>query len=131
MISGETATIEKASQHRFPHPTKEIQLQVTDMGALALTRRALSQRRVPSHAHRGATAYFQSRRTKSSHHDPSKNPSIPSASFKDLGASRTVKIVVVTFLAIAGTMETIAWTKFLWMKFGASADGDSDSDTKE
>jgi hypothetical protein len=49
---------------------------------------------------------------------PPPNPSFGSASFKDLGANRTVKIVVISFLSIMATVESIAWTKFLWGKFG-------------
>lgn len=29
-----------------------------------------------------------------------------------------VKIVVISFLSIMATVESIAWTKFLWGKFG-------------
>jgi hypothetical protein len=41
-----------------------------------------------------------------------------SFSFKDLGANRTVKIVVITVLMIFGTLESIFWVKVLWAKFG-------------
>jgi hypothetical protein len=51
---------------------------------------------------------------------PPPNPSFGGASFKDLGASRTVKIVVYSFLGVAATLETVAWTKFLYEKFGPS-----------
>jgi hypothetical protein len=40
------------------------------------------------------------------------------ASFKDLGANRTVKIVVYSFLGVVATLESVAWTKLLWGKFG-------------
>jgi hypothetical protein len=40
------------------------------------------------------------------------------ASFKDLGANRTVKMVVYSFLGVVATLESVAWTKFLWVKFG-------------
>jgi len=51
------------------------------------------------------------------------NPSFGGASFKDLGANRTVKIVVYSFLGVAATLESIAWTKFLWAKFGPAPKG--------
>lgn len=38
--------------------------------------------------------------------------------FKDLGATRTVKWIVVVALSIAGTIETVFWTKVLMAKLG-------------
>ncbi len=52
---------------------------------------------------------------------PSK-PSFPAASFKDLGASRTVKVVVIVCLWIIGTMESITWGRLLWAKFSPSVE---------
>jgi len=46
----------------------------------------------------------------------------PKANFKDLGANRTVKVVVIASLAVIATAETIAWTKFLWGKFGPKSE---------
>lgn len=46
------------------------------------------------------------------------NPSFDAASFKELGATRTVKIVVYIAVAVMGTAETFTWSKFLWAKFG-------------
>ncbi|KAH7419639.1 hypothetical protein BKA64DRAFT_699667 [Cadophora sp. MPI-SDFR-AT-0126] len=46
------------------------------------------------------------------------NPSFGATSFKELGATRTVKIVVYTAVFIIGTAETFTWSKFLWAKFG-------------
>ncbi|KAH8587456.1 hypothetical protein B0O99DRAFT_481996, partial [Bisporella sp. PMI_857] len=40
------------------------------------------------------------------------------AKFSELGATKTVKVVVIICLCIAGTMETIFWTRVLWEKFG-------------
>ncbi|CZR69993.1 uncharacterized protein PAC_19894 [Phialocephala subalpina] len=103
------------------------------MSASAITSRALSQGRIALRGQPGSTtAYFQSRRLQSSQNkspnDNKNNKSLPSASFKDLGASRTVKIVVFSFLAVAGTLETITWSKLLWAKFGpAKSEGDSAS----
>ncbi|KAK5955479.1 hypothetical protein OHC33_003117 [Knufia fluminis] len=55
---------------------------------------------------------------------PKQNPSNPSSdtkatlvNFKDLGATRTVKIVVIIALCIMGTAETIFWAQVLWRKF--------------
>lgn len=44
------------------------------------------------------------------------NPSYPTLSFKDLGASRTVKIVVIAGLSVIGTIESIFWAKVIWAK---------------
>ncbi|KUJ19593.1 uncharacterized protein LY89DRAFT_717066 [Mollisia scopiformis] len=105
------------------------------MGFSALTRRTLSRKPLNLRSYRKPPAYFQSRRAKSSQKNTSNhNEPLPSANFRDLGASRTVKIVVFTFLAIAGTLEMITWTKLLWAKFGPSAEDDtvdSGSDTKK
>lgn len=43
----------------------------------------------------------------------------------ELGANRTVKIVVIMALMIAGTAESIFWGKLLWAKF-APEDGKED-----
>ena len=57
---------------------------------------------------------------------PNQNPSFQSASFKDLGATRTVKIVVLVCLGVLGTLETIFWTKAVWRYFVESkASGES------
>ena len=50
---------------------------------------------------------------------PPPNPSFGAASFKELGATRTVKIVVYIAIAIMATAETFTWSKFLWAKFGS------------
>ncbi|KAK6520264.1 hypothetical protein TWF506_000542 [Arthrobotrys conoides] len=42
---------------------------------------------------------------------------MPKISWKDLGASRTVKVVVIVALSIVGTMETIFYVKVLMRKF--------------
>ena len=62
---------------------------------------------------------------------PKHHPSNPSSdikatfSFKDLGATRTVKIVVIVAVCIMGTAETIFWTQVVWRKFfGAGNEGD-------
>ncbi|KAH7348329.1 hypothetical protein BKA65DRAFT_258574 [Rhexocercosporidium sp. MPI-PUGE-AT-0058] len=46
------------------------------------------------------------------------NPSFGAASFKELGATQTVKIVVYIAVSIIATVETFTWSKFLWAKFG-------------
>lgn len=51
-------------------------------------------------------------------------PEIPTASFGELGASKTVKIVVIVVLSIFGTMESIFWIKVLWAKFGPAPKDD-------
>lgn len=51
----------------------------------------------------------------SKHADPSKpgSPEYPSFSFAGLGATRAVKVTVLVALGVAGTLETIFWTKAL------------------
>jgi len=46
------------------------------------------------------------------------NPRLPPFSFKDLGASRRVKIVVVAFLTIVGMLEASVYGGWAWKKFG-------------
>jgi len=55
----------------------------------------------------------------------SQNPSSPMSKLTELGANRTVKIVVIMALMIAGTAESIFWGKLLWAKF-APEDGKED-----
>jgi hypothetical protein len=50
------------------------------------------------------------------------NPELPPFSFKDLGASRKVKIVVVAFLAIVGMLEASMYGRWAWKKFGGRKD---------
>lgn len=49
---------------------------------------------------------------------------LPHFSMNDLGASSTVKIVVYTMLGIMGTVETYAYGKWAWYKWGPKADRD-------
>ncbi|KAN0095875.1 hypothetical protein V8E51_016586 [Hyaloscypha variabilis] len=51
---------------------------------------------------------------------PSQNqsPSMGGASFKDLGANRTVKVVVYVSLGVIATLESITWGKLIWRRFG-------------
>jgi len=51
------------------------------------------------------------------------NPSLGGASFRDLGATRAVKIVVITMLCVAGTVETVFWVKVLMRRFGWDDEG--------
>lgn len=67
---------------------------------------------------------------------PSKNPSYPGFNFKELGASRTVKVVVIVALSIGGMMESIFWAQVLWAKFGPEKipktlrDGESEKESE-
>jgi hypothetical protein len=56
------------------------------------------------------------------------NPSYPTFSFKDLGASRTVKIVVIAGMSVIGTIESIFWIKVIWAKISPSPQGEPKSD---
>ncbi|KAF3120336.1 hypothetical protein TWF703_002646 [Orbilia oligospora] len=62
----------------------------------------------PSNSHAQADG---SNLTEGIHHE------MPKMSWKDLGASRTVKIVVIIALSIVGTMETIFYVKLFMRKF--------------
>jgi hypothetical protein len=46
----------------------------------------------------------------------------------DLGATRTTKVVIIVFISIAATVESIGWAKFLWYKFSPSSGRDGDSE---
>ena len=50
------------------------------------------------------------------------NPSMPAFSLQGLGATRTVKIVVLCAIGIMGTMETIFYTKVAWNYLFPSGD---------
>ena len=47
-------------------------------------------------------------------------PTNPSFSLEDLGANRTVRVVVMASLSIIATMESLFWIKVAWAKFGPS-----------
>ncbi len=63
---------------------------------------------------------IQSQRQNANENKPPlpKNPSYGAASFKELGATRTVKVVVYVAIGIIATVETVTYTRFLWAKFG-------------
>jgi len=77
--------------------------------------------RAPSHASRSLHQQWQRLLSTSNPSKPAnshnQHQEIPIAKFSELGASRTVKIVVIVALTIGGTMETIFWTKVIWRKF--------------
>ena len=56
------------------------------------------------------------------------NPSYPTFSFKDLGASRTVKIVVIAGLSVINTIKSIFWVKAIWAKISPSLQEEPKSD---
>ncbi|KAG8630622.1 hypothetical protein KVT40_002241 [Elsinoe batatas] len=59
---------------------------------------------------------------------------IPAFSFKDLGANRTVKTVVIIALIVAGTAETITWYRLgmrCWRGRQGSLDEQVDLEEKE
>lgn len=58
------------------------------------------------------------------------NPSYPTFSFQDLGANRTVKVIVIVCLTVFGTLESIFWAKFLWAKFSPSPENESQPEAK-
>ncbi|KAK6539478.1 hypothetical protein TWF694_009701 [Orbilia ellipsospora] len=59
---------------------------------------------------------------------------MPKINWRDLGANRTVKIVVIVALSIIGTMESIFYVKLFMRKFfpgkeGEEGSGDTESPT--
>lgn len=42
---------------------------------------------------------------------------VPKVSFRDLGATRTVKIVIIVAICIAGTAETVTYSLWIWRYF--------------
>ncbi|TGO22333.1 hypothetical protein BPAE_0172g00140 [Botrytis paeoniae] len=59
------------------------------------------------------------------------NPSIRN-DFKDLGATKTVKWVVIVAISVAATMETIFWTKMLIARLGwGKGEGEEERDEDE
>lgn len=61
---------------------------------------------------------------------PTPNPPSPRITLKDLGANRTVRIVVLVALSIFGTMETIFWAKVIWAKFFQKAESEEGGSEK-
>ncbi|KAE9367319.1 hypothetical protein N431DRAFT_428730, partial [Stipitochalara longipes BDJ] len=59
---------------------------------------------------------------------PNQNPSMGGASFKDLGANRTVKIVVYFSLGVIATVESFTWGKLLWRRFGPASKSNGGDD---
>jgi hypothetical protein len=50
--------------------------------------------------------------------------------FSELGANRTVKIVVYIAVGIIGTAETYAWGRFLWGKYGPQQGEDGEGEVE-
>jgi hypothetical protein len=67
------------------------------------------------HQHQNHPSASQSQKTSPS--ESSTNPALPSLNLTDLGATRTVKIVVLLALVVFGTMETVFYAKALWRYF--------------
>jgi hypothetical protein len=55
----------------------------------------------------------------------SQNTSYPAFSAQGLGANRTIKVVAITCLTVAATMESIFWVKVLWAKVSPPPKGES------
>jgi len=51
------------------------------------------------------------------------NPGMVAAKFSELGATRTVKIVVIVVVSVLATMETLFWIRVGWQRFGWSTKG--------
>lgn len=88
------------------------QLEQHSTSASAVTVRLLSTTK------RNGTSSLKSNSDKKRPFDDQVEP--PKVSFRDLGASRTVKVVVIVALMVFGTMESIFWMRVLWEKFGSA-----------
>lgn len=51
--------------------------------------------------------------------------------FKNLGATKTVKWVVIVAISVVATMETIFWTKMLMAKLGWGEEGEGEGEEEE
>jgi hypothetical protein len=60
-----------------------------------------------------------------------KNSLFGSANFKDLGANRTVKIVLIVGISIAATAETFTWCMLGYRKWNAWREGKNGGDVDE
>ncbi|MCJ1472112.1 hypothetical protein MMC13_000759 [Lambiella insularis] len=54
------------------------------------------------------------------------NPAHPRVSFKDLGATWTVKVVVIACLTVLGTLETIFYLRMGWAWLYPVAEGEEE-----
>lgn len=46
------------------------------------------------------------------------NPDMPTARFSELGATRTVRVVVIVVVSVLATIETVFWLRVGWARFG-------------
>ncbi|EMR82130.1 hypothetical protein BcDW1_9266 [Botrytis cinerea BcDW1] len=51
--------------------------------------------------------------------------------FKNLGATKTVKWVVIVVISVVATMETMFWTKMLMAKLGWGEEGEGEGEEEE
>ncbi|KAF2458302.1 hypothetical protein BDY21DRAFT_342118 [Lineolata rhizophorae] len=56
------------------------------------------------------------------------DPETPSFSFKDLGATKTTRVVVYGALMVVGTAETVTWGTWAWRKFGPKNEDGKDEE---
>jgi hypothetical protein len=55
----------------------------------------------------------------------------PLATLDKLGATRTVKVVIIIFISILGTMETIFWFNAAWRYFYPPSDVDTSEEIRQ
>ena len=106
IVSRTTSSVQRALPHQLSQRTRP-----PFPAYLSIT----TPRFIASQAEESTKSEHQAVRTNSA---PPKTPTNPSFSLQDLGANRTVKVVVMASLSIIATMESIFWIKVGWAKFG-------------
>lgn len=107
LVSRATSSIQQA----LPHTAKRIRPQFPTYPPPSTPRFITSQ------TEKSSSDELQAPRRPSASSEPPANPSF---SLQDLGANRTVRVVVVASLSIIATMESMFWIRVGWAKFGQS-----------
>ncbi len=102
---------------RFPRAS--IPVRPTTLRPIANTHTALSHTACLSTSRDDSSGRAQPSEPGSGAPQP-QNPSYPAFSFQGLGADRKVKVFVITFLAVVGTVESVFWIKVARAKFSPS-----------
>ena len=108
LVSRATSSVQQALPHRI---AKRIRPQSPTYPPPSTPRLITSQ------TENSSNGSLQAPRRPSESSEPPANPSF---SLQDLGANRTVRVVVVASLSIIATMESMFWIRVGWAKFGQS-----------
>jgi hypothetical protein len=102
-------------------------LRIVPQGRPILTIRPLTQHQPLHRLIPPSTRLFSSQKPIDPISTSPKKRSFGSA-LDDLGATHTMKVVIIVFISIAATVESIAWAKLLWYKFSPSSGGDGENE---